>query len=102
MGRIIQSLAATSGGRTQLPHLIIPSPTSKAMLSTHKDTYPSDDEVAKIKQNLELQANRNRMRDGLTPVNESKKRVKQRMLVKRSYYRKIVRVPLSSMQLKGY
>jgi hypothetical protein len=34
---------------------------------------------------------RRRPRNGFTPLTESEKRVKQRMLVKRSYYRKIVR-----------
>ncbi|GMF15763.1 unnamed protein product [Phytophthora lilii] len=33
---------------------------------------------------------RRRARNGFTPLTESEKRVKQRMLVKRSYYRKIV------------
>lgn len=36
---------------------------------------------------------RRRTRNGFTPLTESEKRVKQRQLVKRSYYRKIVRHP---------
>ncbi|TDH74321.1 hypothetical protein CCR75_006228 [Bremia lactucae] len=107
MARIIQSLAAKTGSCTHLPHLVIPSPTYKAMLSTHKDTYPSDDEVAKIKhsQNIEFKANCGQTRDGLTPLNESEKRVKQRMLVKRSYYRKIdtlveLRHELETLEIK--
>ncbi|KAL4150496.1 hypothetical protein PRNP1_009898 [Phytophthora ramorum] len=43
-----------------------------------------------VKQNHEeIKTSRRRSRSGFTPLTESEKRVKQRMLVKRSYYRKI-------------
>ncbi|EGZ10471.1 hypothetical protein PHYSODRAFT_442804, partial [Phytophthora sojae] len=54
----------------------------KAKKSEENDASPSASEESKP-------ARRRRARNGFAPLTESEKRVKQRMLVKRSYYRKI-------------
>ncbi|KAE8992385.1 hypothetical protein PR003_g20696 [Phytophthora rubi] len=107
MSRIIQELAIKEG-LTRLespPPTVSVNPTSpKAEYETKvveiKPKQPKVKAKTKVKTNKEEKnespnseetkpTRRRRARNGFAPLTESEKRVKQRMLVKRSYYRKI-------------
>lgn len=109
MSRIIQELAIKEG-LTRLespPPTVSVNPTSpKAEWGSKvveiKPKQPKVKAKTKVKTNKKEEKNespnseetkptrRRRARNGFAPLTESEKRVKQRMLVKRSYYRKIV------------
>ncbi|KAL3664939.1 hypothetical protein V7S43_010115 [Phytophthora oleae] len=108
MSRIIQELAVKAGN-TVLP-AGIPSQTKVSVkVLHHEETRPNvpsepEPKAAKVQTKAKSKGKntagegscsegpktrRRRARNGFTPLTESEKRVKQRMLVKRSYYRKI-------------
>ncbi|POM71428.1 Hypothetical protein PHPALM_12012 [Phytophthora palmivora] len=102
MSRIIHELAIKEGLNNGFTH-----PTVSIKVVHHEETLPEPEiktiptelktktkkKVKKIEEgegsSSEEKKRRRRARNGFTPLTESEKRVKQRMLVKRSYYRKI-------------
>lgn len=129
MSRIIQELAVKEGLGNGLLSPGLPSIVSvKVQVVHHDETRPSSQAEleskavnltkpvkvkAKVKtkkpqedersgsEETDKTSRRTRRRNGFTPLTESEKRVKQRMLVKRSYYRKIVRFFGSILNCKG-
>ncbi|KAG1691122.1 hypothetical protein DVH05_027197 [Phytophthora capsici] len=108
MSRIIQELAVKAGN-TVLPAGIPSQAKVSVKVLHHEETLckiPSEPESGVTKVPIKAESKgkkaegessssegakikRRRARNGFTPLTESEKRVKQRMLVKRSYYRKI-------------
>ncbi|KAK1946789.1 hypothetical protein P3T76_002341 [Phytophthora citrophthora] len=108
MSRIIQELASKAGSTVLSEGIPSPAKVSVKVVH-HEETLPKvpsepEPEGAKVQVKAKpkakktegegsgsegIKVKRRRARNGFTPLTESEKRVKQRMLVKRSYYRKI-------------
>ncbi|KAG3201218.1 hypothetical protein PC128_g4051 [Phytophthora cactorum] len=66
---------------------VLPEPEAKIAVKTKAKTAKNEKDEGSGSE--EPKTRRRRSRNGFTPLTESEKRVKQRLLVKRSYYRKI-------------